>query len=154
MKLCRVRLNIPTAPPSQTWSNITKEALNLIITPTGGIPVSGSDKSDVNRMADIIPVISVGHVTLDGRCRCGGLNGELDRTAADGPWGVCGMLVGDPPHICTGTVGGKPTPNWLGVMCLNKCWSWYELSCGSGVRCGSCMGDDEGQQSTSVPPSI
>ena len=131
MKLCWVRLNIPTAPLSRTWLNITKEALNLIITPTGGIPVSGSDKSDVNRMADIIPVISVGHVTLDGRCRCGGLNGELDRTAADGPWGVCGMLVDDPPHIYTGTVGGNPTIRGLSVVWPNRCQSQYEGSHGA-----------------------
>src|SRR5882724_4273400 len=37
----------------------------------------------------------------------------LDRTAADSPWGVCGMLVGNPPHICAGTAGGKPTINGL-----------------------------------------
>jgi len=67
---------------------------------------------------------------------------------------MCGMLVGDPPHICTGTVGGKPTLKGLGVMCLNKHWSWYE---GSGGAQGSGVGpvcDDVGWQLTSVPPSM
>jgi len=82
-------------------------------------------------MADVSLVISVSHMTLDGRCRCGGLDGELDRTAADGPWGVCGMLVDNPPHICAGTVGGNPTIRGLGDVWPNRHQSRYKGSHGA-----------------------
>jgi len=50
--------------------------LNLIID-------SGQIKSDGRGF-----VGSLGYLTSDGRCGCGGLNRGLDRTAADGPWGM------------------------------------------------------------------
>src|SRR5882724_13068299 len=88
-------------------------------------------KSDMVQMADVSLVILVSHVTLDRRCRCGGLDGELDRTAVDGPRGMCGMLVDDPPHICAGTVGGNPTIRGPSVVWPNRCQSQYEGSHGA-----------------------
>ena len=45
MKLCQVRLNIPTAPLSWAWSKITEGTLILNITPVGwkGVQAQGLD---------------------------------------------------------------------------------------------------------------
>src|SRR5882724_2765035 len=74
---------IPTAPPSQAWSNITEGTLILNITLVGqGFQAQGL-KVRIKG--------STGHMTSDGRCDIEALDMGPGRTLAD-----------DPPHICAG----------------------------------------------------
>ena len=66
---------------SQAWENITRWNPN---------PKYNSSQIQLDGR---VLVISVGHMTSDGRCGHRGLNRGLNRIAADGPWDMCRMLV-------------------------------------------------------------
>ena len=105
-------------PLSQAQSNITKETLNLNITPVRQKEVQecGLDMR-IGWSHDLRWKLQH-RVECNNRLR--GWHRALER-----------IVVDNPPHTCAGTKGGKPTINGLGVVHSDRWQFWYKGSCGT-----------------------